>query len=115
MICITHRRGKWIQTPGSACDASAAKAKIAGFGCMHAAVDYLPCRLWPQLAQSEISKPNPCRARNRTDRFRWTRSIFICWAMTAFGREADQPMAGAFVVRSFPTGNSLEMPDPSVP
>jgi hypothetical protein len=90
------------------------KAKIAGFGCMHAAVDYLPCRLWPQQAQSEISKPNPCRARNRTDRFRWN-GQFSFWAMTAFGREADQPMAGAFVVRSFPTGISLEMPDPSVP
>jgi hypothetical protein len=44
------------------------KTKIAGFG-LHAAADYLrlpSVAWWPQLrAQSEISKPNPYRARNR--------------------------------------------------
>src|SRR6516164_10408964 len=41
------------------------EAKIAGFGCMSPSI-ICGCRRWPSAkAQSEISEPNPYRARNR--------------------------------------------------
>ena len=41
------------------------KAKIAGFGCVPPSI-ICGCRRWPSAqAQSEISEPNPYRARNR--------------------------------------------------
>src|SRR6516162_1107163 len=41
------------------------EAKIAGFGCMSPSI-ICGCRRWPSAkAQTEISEPNPYRARNR--------------------------------------------------
>jgi len=41
------------------------EAKIAGFACMSPSI-ICGCRRWPSAkAQSEISEPNPYRARNR--------------------------------------------------
>src|SRR6516162_5002005 len=41
------------------------EAKIAGFGCMSPSI-ICGCRRWPSAkAHSEISEPNPYRARNR--------------------------------------------------